>query len=77
NPQEMRAIFHALLTTVYLHPDYPGYVVGIEPKPFLQELMDVSVLPNWKPPDSGGDGGGIFVFPHVFYSKIARNSLEN
>lgn len=59
NPQEMRAIFHALLTTVYLHPEYPGYVVGIEPKPFLQELMDVSILPNWKPPKSGGDGGGM------------------
>lgn len=62
----MRVIFHALLTRVYLHPDYPGYVVGIEPKPFLKELMDVSILPNWNLPQSGGDGGGMVVFPQFF-----------
>jgi site-specific DNA recombinase len=49
-PEELEILFHSMLTTVYLHHDYPGYVMGIEPKPFLQELMDISVLPTWKPP---------------------------
>jgi hypothetical protein len=37
-PEELEILFHSMLTTVYLHHDYPGYVVGIEPKPFLKEL---------------------------------------
>lgn len=49
-PEELEILFHSMLTTVYLHHDYPGYVVGIEPKPFLKELMDISMLPTWKPP---------------------------
>jgi hypothetical protein len=59
-----------MLTTVYLHHDYPWYVVGIEPKPFLKDLMDVSMLPTWKSPyheesdsndhdpDADGNGNG-------------------
>jgi hypothetical protein len=49
-PEELEILFHSMLTTVYLHHDYPGYVVGIEPKPFLKDLMDISMLPAWKPP---------------------------
>ena len=49
-PEELEVLFHSMLTTVYLHPEYPGYVVGIEPKPFLKELMDISMLPTWTPP---------------------------
>jgi hypothetical protein len=45
-PKELEILFHSMLTTVYLHHDYPGYVVGIEPKPFLKDLMDVSMLPT-------------------------------
>ena len=44
---DLDTLFHSMLTTVYLHHDYPGYVVGIEPKPFLKELMDISMLPSW------------------------------
>lgn len=58
-PEELEVLFHSMLTTVYLHHDYPGYVVGIEPKPFLKELMDISMLPKWKSPqseDSDNDG---------------------
>lgn len=50
-PEELEILFHSMLTTVYLHHDYPGYVVGIEPKPFLKELMDISMLPTWRSPD--------------------------
>src|SRR5690606_31099281 len=53
-PEELEILFHSMLTTVYLHHDYPGYVVGIEPKPFLKELMDISMLPTWKPPQGVG-----------------------
>jgi hypothetical protein len=53
-PEELEILFHSMLTTVYLHHDYPGYVVGIEPKPFLKELMDISMLPTWKPPHGMG-----------------------
>jgi hypothetical protein len=53
-PDELEILFHSMLTTVYLHHDYPGYVVGIEPKPFLKELMDISMLPTWKPPQGVG-----------------------
>ena len=41
---------HSMPTTVYLHHDYPGYVVGIEPKPFLKDLMEISMLLTWSPP---------------------------
>jgi site-specific DNA recombinase len=70
NPEELDILFHSMLTTVYLHDDYPGYVVGIEPKPFLKDLMDVSMLPTWKSPyheesdsddhdpDADGNGNG-------------------
>jgi hypothetical protein len=54
NPEELDILFHSMLTTVYLHDDYPGYVVGIEPKPFLKDLMDISMLPTWKPPQGVG-----------------------
>lgn len=73
-PEELEILFHSMLTTVYLHPEYPGYVVGIEPKPFLKELLDISMLPTWTPPqgaealsghddddpepDPDGSGGG-------------------
>lgn len=71
-PEELEILFHSMLTTVYLHHDYPGYVVGIEPKPFLKELMDISMLPKWRlssgegsdsdddndDPDPDGDGNG-------------------
>lgn len=56
-PEELEVLFHSMLTTVYLHHDYPGYVVGIEPKPFLQELMDIAMLPTWKPPQGTGSSG--------------------
>ncbi|MEO8396112.1 MAG: recombinase family protein [Chloroflexota bacterium] len=44
--EEMEKLFHSLLTTVYLDHSVKGYVVGIEPKPFLKELMDISTLPH-------------------------------
>lgn len=53
---ELETLFHTLLTTVYLHHDHPGYVVGIEPRPFLKELMDISVLPSWNPGNNNGSG---------------------
>lgn len=72
--RDLDTLFHSMLTTVYLHHDYPGYVVGIEPKPFLKDLMDISMLPTWSPPhtnnsvsddedddpepDPDGNGGG-------------------
>ena len=59
--EEMEQLFHSLLTTVYLDHSVEGYVVGIEPKPFLKELMDISTLPTWKRPtgdDDNPDGAG-------------------
>ena len=72
--RDLDTLFHSMLTTVYLHHDYPGYVVGIEPKPFLKNLMNISMLPTWSPPhtdnsasegedddpapDPDGNGGG-------------------
>ncbi len=60
----MEKLFHSLLTTVYLDHSVKGYVVGIEPKPFLKELMDISILPHWKHStgennDPDGNGGGL------------------
>ena len=62
--EEMEQLFHSLLTTVYLDHSVEDYVVGIEPKPFLKELMDISTLPTWKRPpqdddDPDGDGTGL------------------
>jgi hypothetical protein len=70
-PEELEAIFHSLLKTVYLDGGPQGPVTAIEPQPFLKLLMDVSdvpTVPDWttgnpndlarRGPDDGDDGGG-------------------
>ncbi len=70
-PEELEAIFHSLLKTVYLDGGPQGPVMAIEPQPFLKQLMDVSdipTLPDWTTgnpndlvrggPDDDDDGGG-------------------
>jgi site-specific DNA recombinase len=47
--EELELLFHSLLTTVYLDHSVKGYVTAIEPKPFLKELLDVSLLPSRTP----------------------------
>jgi site-specific DNA recombinase len=49
-PEELDAIFHSLLKTVYLDGGPQGPVMAIEPQPFLKLLMDVSdvpTVPDW------------------------------
>lgn len=45
-PEELEAVFHSLLKTVYLDGGPQGPVMAIEPQPFLKQLMDVSDLPT-------------------------------
>ncbi len=45
-PEELEAIFHSLLKTVYLDGGPQGPVMAIEPQPFLKLLMDVSDVPS-------------------------------
>jgi site-specific DNA recombinase len=42
--EELKQIFAALLKTVYLDSGPRGPIVAIEPRPFVKQLLDVSVL---------------------------------
>jgi hypothetical protein len=54
--EELELLFHSLLNTVYLDYSVKGYVTAIEPKPFLKDLLDVSLLERWSPDGTEADG---------------------
>lgn len=74
-PQELKVIFHSLLTTVYLHAEHPGYVVAIEPKPVLKTLMDISLVPQFAATPNSGIMGQVDVGEFTEMAEWRRNPV--